>query len=489
MSTTVATRPAPGVAPTSGGVSGLGAFTLRLTRARFSTRQGESLLYGAAILASLVCSLIAFTVAGGTWMFWRRSAHPTGLLAELSGDADFKAILAFYVGLAALACALIVPSLLSLSAAGTQLGARGRERRLAALRLLGLSSGDVTRMALLDALIQTGLGTLIGFLAYLATLPLWQRVSFEAVPIAAGEMLLPWWLMLLVGLALVGLSMLAAAWGLRQVRISPLGVSRRANKPAVRVWRLVTFMLVTGVATVLVPMLRLGRDSAGLLIFAGIIAIIIAGVNLVGPWFLQAGALLTARLPWTAARMASRRIVADPRATWGRVSTLGTLAFIAGFLAVMPFSYGGGPKPSQVEQTFMDLARTDFTNGALITLVCGFALTATSLLITQASATIERAEQTRALHRMGAPDRLALAVMWLETFAPLVLSTVLGGLLGAWFALPLKRLADKGGMETGDGVLPMVGVLLAGLAVAALALLASHPLHRRVLGAQERRND
>ena len=52
------------------------------------------------------------------------------------------------------------------------LGARGRERRLAALRLLGLSSGDVTRMALIDTLLQATIGVGIGAGLLLAALGL-----------------------------------------------------------------------------------------------------------------------------------------------------------------------------------------------------------------------------------------------------------------------------------------------------------------------------
>jgi len=158
------------------GVRGLGSLSLQLTRQRFASRQGESWLYVASIAAFAVCSALALTVAGGTWMFVNRWRHPTGIIAQAVGaDPSFANVLLFYVILAGIACALLIPSMASLTAAASVLGARGRERRLSALRLLGLSSGDVTRMSLIDTLIQAGIGCLIGSGLYLASLPCGRR--------------------------------------------------------------------------------------------------------------------------------------------------------------------------------------------------------------------------------------------------------------------------------------------------------------------------
>lgn len=473
----------------TGGVSGLLPFTWRLTRARFAARQGEGLLYGASVLAATVCSAIAFTVAGGTWMFHMRSVHPTGLLAELSADRTFAMILLFYVGLAVFACALVVPSLITLSVAGAQLGARGRERRLAALRLLGLSSGDVTRMALLDALLQNTVGVVLGWIVALLTRPLWAGLSFQAVQIDPQEMVMPVWLNLLIAVVLVLVGVGAAGWGLRQVRISPLGVSRRSSRPMVKAWRAAAFVVVVIAAVAAGGFFRLGGGVMALFTLAGVVAVLIAAINLVGPWVLQTVARLCAFAPVPAVRTAARRVVADPRATWNRTSTLGVLAFIGGFLTLMPFSYDPDTAASAAQATFMEHSRMDFTTGAIITLGAGFVLTATALLITQASATIERAEQTRALHRMGSPTGFALRVMWLETFAPLVASTALGAVVGMLMAAPMHNQVVRAGMPADSSPEVMVSVLVVGLVVAALALLATHPLHHALLGVQERRND
>lgn len=143
--------------------TGLGTLSLQLTKARFVSRQGESLLYLASILAYAICSALALTVAGGTWMFYNRWQHPFGLIAQvLAVDPSYENYMTFYFVLAVIACGLLVPSVIGLASSAAVLGARGRERRLASLRLLGVSSGDVTRMSLVDTLIQAGIGAVIG---------------------------------------------------------------------------------------------------------------------------------------------------------------------------------------------------------------------------------------------------------------------------------------------------------------------------------------
>ena len=58
--------------PPSTRAAGLSSLALRLTRARLATRQGEGVLYLAAVAAFALSSALALTVAGGTWMFYNR---------------------------------------------------------------------------------------------------------------------------------------------------------------------------------------------------------------------------------------------------------------------------------------------------------------------------------------------------------------------------------------------------------------------------------
>ena len=343
---------------------------------------------------------------------------PTGIAAQLlEADASFEIVLKFYFLLAILACALIIPSLSSLATKAAVLGARGREKRLASLRLLGVSSAEVTKMTLLDALIQAVIGSLIGTALYFATLPAWTFLEIEAKYITVKEMLLPWWLLLIVLAVIILLGQISAWWGMQQVRVSPLGVTRRASQPALRIWRLVAAVAIF-IAAFIVSQATLGLSKTWTIaIVSGIILVVILGFNLLGPYLLQLNARLLAKMPIPAMVLASRRIVADPKTTWRRVSGMGFLAFLAGFVAMSPVLVNGEDS-DRLADNFITATRWDFQTGTMITLAVSFALCACAMLITQAATVIENAEQSRALAKMGAPRGFELRSMWLETLGP-----------------------------------------------------------------------
>lgn len=470
-------------------VTGLGSLTLQLTRGRFASRQGETLLYFASILACAVSSVLALTVLGGTMMLHRRWVAPPPPLAEVVAvSSTIDTILMIYFVLGLVALALLLPAMISLSASAAVLGARGREQRLSALRLLGLSSGDVTRMSLLDSLIQSVIGTTFGLLLYLATVPLWAGAEIEGIALTHTDLHLPWWMSAVVCLTNVLISLIATWWGLRQVRISPLGVARQAAKPKVTWLRAVVFVTVVIGLYLGMQRVRLGHDIWGFLLMAGACLLIVAVFNLAGPWVLQSMARSFARLPGTTVLLATRRIQADARATWRQVGGLGFLALIGGFVATMPIQVE--VDTSGAELNFAEATRWDFTKGVIVMLIAGLILTSTAMLITQASEIFERSELTLALHRIGAPASFHTRVMWVQNLGPLVVVLGIGYLLGFGMAYPVVDLARRLGIEPElSSTWALLGVLVGGFLLAVLSLAVVQPLQRQVLGTQRRRND
>ncbi|MDO5286548.1 MAG: ABC transporter permease [Actinomycetia bacterium] len=468
----------------------LAGLALRLTRARLGAREGESLLWLAAVGAYGVVSLTALTVAAGTVMFYNRWQHPYGLVKEvLEADPSFLVIPKVYFILALVACALVVPSATNLIAGAAVLGARGRERRLASLRLLGLSSGDVTRMTLVDASIQAGLGTLVGLAGYWASHGLWRRLTMLGMPVTASEMWLPWWLLVLVPAVVVLLGLLSSWWGLQQVRISPLGVARRSTRRALGWWRLVGFVVIVGVAWLGWSRFDPKAASGTVLVAVAALVVLVQSVNLIGSWLLQQVSRALAHLPSPVLMWSARRVQADPRLTWKRVGGISVLALVGGFTSLSPIrltSDGSGAIGSLTRA-----AQQDFSKGALIALLFALLLTSVSVFISQASAVLERAEQSRAMHRLGAPDSYSLKVMWLETVGPMGVSIVVGVGMGMALAYPVLQQAAAASLRTdlATGSTIMGGVLVVGLVLTVLALSACHPLQRRVLAVQQRVND
>ena len=489
MSTSMTTSvPSSAAVPATGssrpGLPVLARLTARLTRARLTSHEGETLLYLASVLAYTVATCAALTVAGGTWMLYSRGTHPERVpvweAAAKNAGYGFDFMASHYLSMSILACAMLVPAMVGLASGAAVLGARSRERRLAVLRLMGLSGADVTRMSLLDALVQSAAGAVIGTAAYLVTLPAWSSLTVMGTRITASEMVLPLRFLAAVLVGVLAVGQVSAWRGLRQVRISPLGVSRRTNGPRAGVWRIVVFLVTLFSAP---HIIRSVPSQHRYIIVSVMIVALIAVFDLAGSWFTQLLSRGLAHLRGPVMRWTARRIQAAPTTTWHRVSAMGLLAFIGAFMS-SPILSTVTTKEADSAETFIYGLLWDVDKGAIVTLAFGFALTATSILITQASGTIERAEQSRSLRRMGAPTGYGLRVMWMEAYTPLLLAVLGGAGLGIVMGSLLM------GTSPTSGASPLVvGVITVGLVITGLALGACHPLYHRLLGTQERHND
>ena len=408
----------------------------RLALARLRFRGGAALdLLG--VLAFTVSTWLALTVAGGTWMFVQRARPGSGIDQAITPDN--------YILLAIVACAFLVAPILGLGGAAARLGARGRSRRLATLRLVGMSGPQVVGNAVLEALVQAAVGVALGVGVYFVSLPGWQMVTFQGMSIRASEMVVPWWILLAAVAGMLVLAVLSTVMGLQKVRISPLGVTRNQNLGALKIWRIVVFaVLVIG----FVIYAQYVDVSAGavttFLMIGGFIAAVVLSVNLIGPFLLQQGATIVARMGRTPTLLAARRIADDPKAAWRNVSGVALLAFVAAGTAGMP-----APGPDTFEAGSADaIFFSDLRTGVTITLLVALVVAATSTLIAQASNVYDRASESQALDKMGVPRSLFAAVRRREVVAPLLraltVSIPLGFLLASPFLVAGLAVSSQG---------------------------------------------
>lgn len=457
----------------------------RLALERLRGARGGAALDLLAVAAFTVSAWLTMTVTGGTWMFVQRWQYPAAdMLSRLQLPArGAGSFLESYVVLASIACALLVLPVLTLGAAAARLGARGRARRLASLRLVGMTGGEVVLMSVVETLVQALLGTTLGVALWLLTLPLWRFVSFHGGSIAPGEMLLPWWLGLVVVAVLLGLAALSTVLGLQQVRISPLGVAMQQTPRRLRAWRVVVFVLALVAFGIFGQVFSTRVGLVNLQVYAvmaGMILFVVGAVNLVGPWVLQ----LLARpgvLTGNVARLiAMRRIVDDPRAAWRNVSAVALLGMIAAFVAMMPTDREFlGDDPSRL------ILAADMRTGVLITLAIGLLVGATSTLVNQAALVVDRGDEAVALDRAGYPRALFARIRRHHVLAPLVITLVASIGVGLLLATPFMTLFRL----QGSGIALVLGTVLAGLALTVGAAEACRPLQRAVLSQAHRRND
>ncbi|WP_232547592.1 FtsX-like permease family protein [Propioniciclava soli] len=458
----------------------------RLAGARLRDTGGSGALDLFAVGANAVTAWLSFVVASGTWMFVQRRAQPPAWLTTLD-DADAAMVVpTTHVILAAMACALLVWPILSLGGAAARLGARGRARRLASLRLVGMTSGEIVSMSVVESLVQAAAGVLLGALAWTASLPLLGLLTFQNTPVAPAELAMPWWLWLGVVAVLLALAAASTALGLTRVRISPLGVSRQATPPALRAWRLAALAAGVFVIAALGGVMQapLGALVMGL-VFAGMLGIAIGLVNLFSPWLLQLIARLGVRTGSPARLLAMRRIVADPRSAWRNVSSLALLGFLVGMIATIPLgtdAFGG-------LDSLNEMLLADLRTGAVLTLAIALALGSASTALAQSSDVVDRADELVALDKMGVPPALDATARRHQVALPLLATLVLSLGLGVAAALPLVQSLPRMAVLGPSSVAILALTVVGALALSLLAAESTRPLRRRVLGARVRRND
>jgi hypothetical protein len=226
------------------------------------------------------------------------------------------------------ACALLLPVLV-LIATASRLSAARREERFAAMRLVGATPHQISVIAAVEATVAAVAGAAVGFALFFVFRPLLIHVPFTGAPLAPGDLSLRWLDVVLVVLGVPIVAAASARIALRRVRVSPLGVTRRASSVPPRIVRIVP--LLAGIA------LLAYFDSAGkpkstgsqiLELLAGL-ALILVGLVLAGPWLTKVGSRLMAnRAGRPAGLIAARRLLDNPRAAFRSISGLVLALFV-----------------------------------------------------------------------------------------------------------------------------------------------------------------
>ncbi|WP_328649863.1 ABC transporter permease [Amycolatopsis sp. NBC_00348] len=186
-----------------------------------------------------------------------------------------------------IAAVLLLPLLIFVTTA-SRMGAAQRERRLAALRLIGLDSRQVKRVAAAESLVGAVIGLVagLGFFAVLRTfvadiLPFGLRIFPE-------DFVPDWPLVVVIVLLVPGLAVGSAMFGLRRTIVEPLGVVRQGKPMRRRMWWRWA-LTATGVLLLAVS-LALGRETsdttAGMTLATGSVFLLV-GVAALLPWLVE----------------------------------------------------------------------------------------------------------------------------------------------------------------------------------------------------------
>ncbi len=231
------------------------------------------------------------------------------------------------------AVALLLPVLI-LIATASRLSAARREERFAAMRLVGATPRQISVVSAVEAVVAAVAGVAVGFALFFAFRPLLYHVPFTGAPLAAGDLSLRWTDIVLAVIGVPVAAVVSARLALRRVRISPLGVQRRASSRLPRIARIIP--LLAGIA-VLAYFDAAGKPGAVggqlLELLAGFVLLIV-GLVLAGPWFTTAGArLMASRASRPATLIAGRRLLDNPKAAFRFIGGL-VIALFVGSAAI-----------------------------------------------------------------------------------------------------------------------------------------------------------
>ncbi|MDC0773035.1 ABC transporter permease [Streptomyces sp. HD] len=173
-------------------------------------------------------------------------------------------------------------------AAAVRFGGERRDRRLAALRLVGSDGWMTRRIAAGEALAGAVLGLGFGTGFFLIGRQIAGTVEVFDISVFPSYLNPSPVLALLVGLAVPAAAVLVTLFAMRGVVIEPLGVVRTAKPSRRRLWW--RLLLPLGGLAMLWPMIGQGRDNGSFneyLVIGGVLLLLI-GVTTLLPWVVEA---------------------------------------------------------------------------------------------------------------------------------------------------------------------------------------------------------
>ncbi len=181
---------------------------------------------------------------------------------------------------------LLMPVVVFIAAA-VRFGGERRDRRLAALRLVGSDSGMTRRIAAGEALAGAMLGLVFGAGFFLAGRRLAGTAEVFHISVFPSYLSPSPLLALLVAVAVPTAAVLVTLLALRGVVIEPLGVVRAGRPPRRRLWWRLLLPLA-GLA-MLYPMIGDGRDNGDFnqYLVAGGVVLLLVGVTALLPWIVE----------------------------------------------------------------------------------------------------------------------------------------------------------------------------------------------------------
>lgn len=410
-----------------------------------------------AVVAFATTTALLLIVLGGVGAFRGRADGVP------SDDID-----SHYPALAVTAAILLVIPLVALGGSAARLAVSRRDARLAALRLAGATTPQVTVIALLEAVAQGALGAVLGAVGYAALIPVFAPVRFQGRAFEPGEL---WVGPLVLAATVLGVIVLAAAsslLGLARVAITPLGVANR-HSPLGPAWLRVAALGAALLAWFVVS----SAKGAGVTTLLAVLALVFGAVSLAGPFVMWCvGRWTVHRAKDVPTLLAGRRVVDDPKSAWRTVGGVCLTTFVA-VLACTMQTFGADDAENAEQARYF----TDLATGAYLTLAIAGVLAAVSTGVIQSARVIDQRSAYRMLALAGTDASVLDRARAAEVRIPLRAGLVVALLSATVFLIPLS----VGFFSNPVPAIQLVVSLAAAVALVLLGAATARPVLRNVL--------
>ncbi len=259
-------------------------------------------------------------------------------ITDVNGAAQSVAFDPFSLMMLVVGGSILLFPIVTFVAVATQLGGAQREKRYAALRLVGATKGQVARVLLLESLLASLAGVVLGLVIFTFTQSSLHGFFYDDMRFWPADLALQWYQYgVIVGVTL-GLTTYVNWRRMRKAQLSPLGVSRSAEKTKkLRMWRVIP--LAFGLSIFGWMASKPGHDwiterssesSIPTLILLAALLSVMFGLVLAGGWLTNKIARIVARYARSgSALIAGKRIAVHSQTVFRSVSGV-VLALFAG---------------------------------------------------------------------------------------------------------------------------------------------------------------
>jgi len=209
-------------------------------------------------------------------------------------------------------------------------------------------------------------------------------------------------------------------------------------------------------------------------VLAGMFAVTLAVLNLIGPWALKVHATRGLRRAEMPARLLSARLVLDsPKAAWRQVSGISMASFMAVFAGTGVALMNTMSASESAEN--LTLA-ADIRTGLIITLVGSFLMVAVSIGVNQAAGVLDQRDLHRSLHFLGVPFGTVDAARTRAIMSPLLFTALGSALCAGVLVFPLVGIAV---VVAPLSLVTIAAVVALGIALVWLGVRVTRPLLSR----------